>query len=166
MADPTNPNQVGALGALADSLAALVEQSAALHTDVGAAEKARTKANRINTGVLAVLAAFTALLLVVAFQNNRIAGQAQQTNRQVADCTTAGGTCYEQGTKRTAAAIADLVLASVYVAECSRLHPGESGPVFDTAVEECVAARLSAAKPLPAPTVSPSLPSPRPSSSG
>lgn len=165
MADPsTNPPAVpSVITDLRADLAAVLAESAALRVDVHTAEAARTKANRINTGVLAVLAVFVGLVLVVAFQNTRIATQEQRVNEQIADCTTAGGTCYELSNVRTRAAISQIVLASVYVAECARLHPGESGPAFDAALEQCIAAKLAAAAPLP--TVSPPAAGPSPSPS-
>jgi hypothetical protein len=86
------------------------------------------------------------MVLGVAWQNNQIAMQVRDTNARVADCTTAGGACYREGQRRTGAAVGDITRASVYVAECARIRPGESGPVYDAYLEQCVAEKLEAAR--------------------
>jgi hypothetical protein len=141
---------------LRDSLADVVDESRALRGDIHSAERARRRSNRINLGVLGVLITLVALLLAVTWQNNRLAHQVSETNTRIADCTTAGGKCYEDGRARTGAAISDIIRAQVFVAECARLWPGESGPAFDRKMEACVAERLAAASARPSPSPAPS----------
>ena len=147
-----------ALNAVAETF---TEESRRLRIDVHAAEEARRRASRINIGLLVLLSALVALLLMVTWQNNLLARDVRKSSDSIADCTTAGGKCYEQSGRRTGNAIADIIKAQVYVAQCSRLRPGQSGPVFDKEIEQCVAERLAAAdkarkpQPGPSPAVSP-----------
>jgi len=119
------PTATGTLqAALSDVADRFADEARALRGDVHASEVSRRRASRINIALLAVLAVLAALLLWVSVQN-------RQLNNRIADCTTAGGRCYEESGARTGKAISDLIRAQVYVAQCSRLHPGESGPEFD-----------------------------------
>lgn len=135
-------------------LAALLTESATLRHDVGQAEVARRRATVINAVVLAVLAAFVGAMLVMGWQVN-------QTNRQVADCTTPGGRCYESGRARTDEAVSSILRVSIYMAECARLYPDVSGPEYDRLLEACVYQRLTAAS-----GQTPTLPLPSPSRGG
>lgn len=171
------PARTGPAQGLAPQLALLIGESQALRGDLNSAETARRQAEaahrrtgRINLAVLGVLAVFVLLLLINAVQNNRLTHQLATTNRQIADCTTAGGKCHEEASGRTGAAINDIIRAEIFMAECSRLFPGESGPVFDRHLEQCVTARLAgphltpptAPVPAPAPAPSTSVPAPSP----
>ncbi len=146
-----------AVAALRESLTAVVVATEALRSDVTAAETARRRTGRINLGLIGMLVGLVALLLAIGYQNNRLVRGQKRTNERIADCTTAGGTCYEQGRERSSGAIAAIVRISVYVTECGRLWPGESGPDFDRKLEKCVADRLAAdvAKAQPGPSTSP-----------
>lgn len=148
MAEP-----MGSVDELKRSLADLIEESQALRTDVKSADKTRAqenevrrKENRINLALIGMLAIFVLMVLGVAWQNNQIASSTADTNRRIADCTTAGGQCYEDGQRRTAVIVGDITRASVYVIECTRLRPGESGPAYDAFLEQCVAEKLEAAR--------------------
>ncbi len=134
----TDPSTPRGSSALADLLAAVKAESEQLRADVHRAEEARRRANRINTVLLLV-----AVVLVAAA--GLVGWQVKATSDRVADCTTAGGTCYEEGRERTGAAIATLTRISIYVSQCGRLYPGESGPEFDAKIERCVADRLAQA---------------------
>lgn len=146
--------------ALRGSLSDLIEESKRLRVDVHGAEEARKRASRISLGVLALLCLFVLMLLAVAWQNNQLAHQVNETNLQLADCTTPGGKCYEEGRKRTSAVLADVIRAQIFMAQCARLYPNEAGPTYDRKLEHCVYERLAtpAAKPSPSPSpmVSPS----------
>jgi hypothetical protein len=166
MTEPDRPPLLG-VAALSDSLKALIAESVALRTDVAAAERARLHAERArrreNQIGLVLIGLSAVLMLVVAgigWQGYQIARDTRATNEKVVDCTTPGGVCYQQGQARTGQAVDAVLKASVFVAECSRLRPGDSGPVFDAALEQCVAAKLSSHRPgtpvpTPAPTPSP-----------
>lgn len=160
---PVSPALSPSVSALRTSLTDLIKESQALRTDVHSAEAARRKATAVNLGLLALLVLFVGLLIVVTWQNNRLVEKVDNTNSTMADCTTPGGKCYEDGRRRTGAAIGDIVWASVYMNQCARLYPDESGPSYDRKLEACVTKRLQEAaqgrqpaSPSPAPTVSPS----------
>jgi hypothetical protein len=152
--------------------AALIAESQALREDVHTAEAARkrqvttqTRQNRISTAILFVLLVFVIMALVIAWQGNRTIAQTRETNQRMVDCTAPGGRCYEEGKARTGSAINAILRADVFVSECSRLRPGESGPAFDQFLEACVGQRLAAAAaadPLPAPSATSSAPSTAP----
>lgn len=151
MTGPVKPTPRGeeVVTALKTSMAALVAESQALRSDVHRAEQARKRANQINAVVLGVVALFVAALAVIGYQ-------VSVTNQRMVDCTTPGGRCYQQGQQRTAAAVGDVLRVSIYMAECSRLLPGESGPDFDRKLERCVFEKLAADdKTNPVPQVSP-----------
>lgn len=136
------------------SLSALIAESQALRQDVHGAEVARKRANQINLGVLGLLALFVALLVAIGWQNNQVIQRVDETNDQVASCTTPGGACYEQGRTRTDGAVSAVVRISIYVSQCGRLYPGESGPEYDAKLQKCVMDRLAQAQAAAAPTPS------------
>jgi hypothetical protein len=139
---------------LRTQLEALIAESQALRSDVHSAEVARKRANQINFGVLALLALFVALLVAIGWQNNQLITQVSATNRTMADCTTPGRDCYEQGRARTEGAVSAVVRISIFVSQCGRLWPGESGPEYDRKIEACVLDRLQKAQAGPAPSSS------------
>lgn len=147
---------------LRQSLAELIGESQALRTDVNAAEQARTKASRLNLMMLVALCVPILLLLALAWQNNRLARELHDTNERIADCTTVGGKCHTEGGRRTAGAIQAVIDAELFIAQCARLYPNESGPTYDRKLENCVADRLAAVTPLPTPTA---VPAPQPTTS-
>ncbi len=137
------------------SLSALIEESQALRGDVRSAEDARKRASHINLGLLGLLILFVGLLVAIGWQGNEAIQANRETNRRMADCTTPGGKCYEEGRQRSNAAIQDILRVSIYMSECARLYPGESGPEYDKKLESCIYERLAApAKPVPAPAPS------------
>lgn len=150
---------------LRKSLAELVAESQALRTDVHAAEQARTKATRLNLMVLVALCVPILLLLALGWQNNQLARELHDTNERIADCTTVGGHCYEEGRKRTGSAIQDVISAEIFMAQCARLFPDEVGPSYDRKLENCVAERLAAAVAARATPTPPVTPAPRPTGS-
>lgn len=163
--NPTRPGPPPAqsVETLKASLASLIAESQALRQDVHGAEIARKRANQINVGVLAVLALFVGLLFAVVWQNNQVVRQVSATNAVMVDCTTPGRPCNEQGRQRTEAAVASIARISIYVSQCGRLWPGESGPEYDKKIEACVLERLAKAQHATSVTPSPApVPSPRP----
>lgn len=148
MAGPV-PSMPPAEAELRRQLDSILDEAQRLRGDVHGAEVARKRATKINMVVLAVLAGFVAMLLAIAYQNNQVINQVQSTNNTLADCTTPGHACYEEGQKRTAAAVSALTKISIYVSQCGRLYPGESGPEFDAKIEKCVAERLAKVQPQP-----------------
>jgi hypothetical protein len=153
---PEPPAQGSPAEALRASLESLIAESQALRSDVHGAEVARKRANQINLGVLALLALFVALLIAIGWQNNQVVNQVQQTNDQMANCTTPGRQCYEQGRARTDGAVSSVVRISIFVSQCGRLWPGESGPDYDRKLQACVMERLRLAQAAPQPSAQPS----------
>lgn len=111
----------------ADSLLALIEESRQLRADVRA--KAETQRR---TALVALAGVVVALLMLVAqltilVQNRQRSNETRaliqdnsSTSQQIADCTTAGGKCYEEGTKRSAALIGGLLAAVEEIAVCNK----------------------------------------------
>lgn len=137
--------------AITGHLEDIIQESKALRGDVRQAERARRKAAAFNLAVLVVLAVALLAVGALGWQNNKLAQRQDETNRRIADCSTPGGRCYEEGRTRTSGAIAAVVRISVYVSQCGRLYPGESGPEYDKKLDACVAAKLAAATPGPTP---------------
>ncbi len=131
--------------AITGHLEDIIAESKGLRGDVRDAERARRKANRFALAVLVVLAAALAGVAVLGWQNNQLAQRQNETNRRMADCTTPGGRCYEEGRARTAGAVGAVVQISVFVSQCGRLYPGASGPAYDAKLEACVQQRLAEA---------------------
>ncbi len=143
--------------ALRQSLADLVAESKNLRGDVAKDAAERRRANRLNLAFLAVITGFVLGSVILVWQNNHLSHQVNDLTQQMADCTTPGGNCYTKANERTGSAIADIVRAEIYMAQCARLFPGESGPSYDTKLEACVYERLAdpARKRSPAPSPSP-----------
>ncbi len=150
----THPGVSPGIVALQSSLATVADATNALRADVQAAEKASIRRTRINLVLVGVLVLLVGAVLAIGWQ-------LKQTNDRVADCTTVGGKCYEEGRKRTGEAIRSLTRISIYVSQCGRLWPGESGPEYDKKLERCVADRLAEATnpppvgPQPSPSTDP-----------
>lgn len=164
MANEMNRNQNPAstiADALREALSPLVTESQELRTDMRASDLIQRRRNLINLGVMALIGVLVFWLAVMVYQNNKLSHQLNGVTQQIADCTTAGGKCYEIGSKRTASAIGDIIAANIYMAECARLYPGEVGPAYDRKLERCVYDRLAAAARARAQQTSPS-PSPSP----
>lgn len=166
MANEMGRGQVSVADALRDALSPLITESKALRTDMRASDAIQRRRIMINLGGLAVVGLLVFWLAVMVYQNNQLSQQLNNVTAQIADCTTAGGTCYEQGSSRTSTAIGDIIAANVFMAECARLFPGEVGPAYDKKLEKCVydrltqaAAQRAQASPSPSPSPQPS-PSP------
>lgn len=152
--DRRNP----AVETLRSSLADLIAESQALRKDVKTAEDARRRATAVNLALMGLLTLFVGLLLVVGYQNNQVIHKVNVTNQQLADCTTPGGKCYQQGQVRTGQAISDVIRAEIFMAQCARLYPNESGDAYDRKLEACVFARLAGPTGRPTPTPTPGAP--------
>lgn len=129
---------------VASSLEAVLAESRRIREDAAAERVAQRRFNRIMAGTVAGLLIVVLLLVGVAFQVKR-------TNDAIVSCTTPSGACAKQGKEQTGRAVGDILKASIYMAECARLHPGESGPAFDRFLERCVAEKLAASNASPAP---------------
>lgn len=154
-------NLASGLETMKANLAAVIAESQALRNDVKVAEAGRKRASAIATALLALLVVLVGMGIVITAQNNQTVHKVNEVAQQMADCTTAGGHCYQQGNERYSQAIADVIRAELFMAECARLFPGEVGPTYDAKLESCVYGRLAKAaaeranpprNPLPSPS--------------
>ena len=91
--------------------------------------------------VLGLLVALLAMSTLYSIQRTATLAEAIRENQKsgravldrVNDCTTPGRRCFEQGQKRTASAVGDINLVTIYAASCGSRHPGQ--PVV---VRRCV----------------------------
>lgn len=139
---PASEQLVAALASVVDGFKS---ESAALRADIKSKERERRRETRVLLVLVALLLAVAATVLVVAWES-------YQNNSRIADCTTAGGKCYEEGKVRTGQAITSVLRAQIALGECSRLYPGESGPAYDAKLRACVYQRIQTD---PAPAVKP-----------
>jgi hypothetical protein len=130
------------VGALRQDLRDLIGEAQAVRRDVKHDQEQRRRATRVAMGLAALFAVMIVLILVLAWQNNRIAEDARRTSELLTDCTVPGGKCYEQGSKRTGAAVGAIGRTQLYIVECSRETGEGSGPAWDARFEKCVADRL------------------------
>lgn len=145
---------------LRQSLTDLIAESQALRSDVHKAEAARKRITTISLALIASMIVPLVILLVLVAQNNSISQDTHKTNELIADCTSPGGKCAQEGGRRTGEAIADIIRAEIYMAQCARVFPGLVGPEYDRKLEACVYARLAeaarqraAGNPSPSPTL-------------
>jgi hypothetical protein len=130
----------------------LITESKALRKDIDLDR--RLWRQRIRLGLVlvavAVLLLGGLLSLTVRFEQDRKGRSAaniaelreiQAVNERIADCTTAGGACYERGASRTGDAIAQLARLQIAINLCGR----ESGNDTMAEMERCVAAKSKAA---------------------
>lgn len=172
MSDPQRHPSPPAVAALQRNLDDLVTEARALRIDVSRSEATQRKRNSWFAAGLGVLTIFVGLLLVLAWQGNRLTHQnadvldsVQTTNRFMADCTTPGGRCYQESRARTSEVLADVIRAQIFMAQCARLWPSEAGPDYDRKLSNCVYDRLAKAakdrkddaqqRPSPSPAPSP-----------
>lgn len=149
-----------AVTTLRDDLGKLVDEAQALREDVQRAEKRaardaedRRRATIVGVGALVLvtlalvlMAVFMVILFGAVRQIDSVATRNAALNERIADCSTAGGKCYEEGAKRTGQAIQQLIDSQLYIIECSRELPiaeNPPGPAFDAKFEKCVADRLA-----------------------
>lgn len=145
------PERPGSVTALTELLRAIHALTEGLRADVAKAERARRRANSLNRALLVVA-------IIVGLSVGLIGWQTYRVNATIADCTTAGGRCYEESRSRTTGAVGSIAQISVFVSQCGRLWPGESGEEYDAKLATCVAERIKAAqdaagaRPAPAPS--------------
>ncbi|HEU4542988.1 MAG TPA: hypothetical protein VFR23_17795 [Jiangellaceae bacterium] len=124
---------------LAAALAALVEELRLLRGDVQVEAARRQKVSRITAVFIALLLVICGAVLVVGFQNHQLGKQNRNIGDQIADCTTAGGKCYEEGRRRSANNLDILILSGVYAQTCRDTR----GVDTDAEVVACVKRKLS-----------------------
>lgn len=127
---------------LTETLNNLGDAARALTDEVRADRRARRHRDRRMMALLVVLALLVVALAALGLMNRRTNEQNAELVRQIKDCTTAGGACYERGQARTGSAVAQVVRAQVFIDLCGR-DPGN-----DTAAEmQACVAELAATAP-------------------
>lgn len=113
--------------ALKDLLGTFQAEAAATRAAIDVHENNRRRQNQWALAIISVMAVIMLMVLGILLQNRQKSDQSRQilrnnavVSQQIADCTTAGGECYEQGRKQSAAAIQQLIQSNVIVAACAR----------------------------------------------
>jgi hypothetical protein len=145
----------------ADMLGSLLVESQRLRVDVAEREQRQRRTTKLLAGGVAVALVMLMALIILLVQSRQRGNDTRalirnntSVSQQIADCTTVGGTCYEEGTRRSAALIEQLIAAQVAIENCAETTEGEA------ALRECVARELDTggtggAVPTPAPTKTP-----------
>lgn len=93
-----------------------------------------------------------------SLQNSQIIRNSAVTSQQIADCTTAGGECFERNQRNTVKIMRQLLSSNLYIAQCAKTTN------TDSELEQCVMQRLSDAGLSPSGSVPPAVdPAPTPS---
>ena len=157
------------LNSLGDAARALTEEVREDRTrrivEARAVAAEQRRQNRITVALLAIVAILVIGLMTIGVQNRarssqnaQILRQTARTSAQIADCTTAGGTCYRQGGQRTSDAALMIIRAMIYQNSCAKVTG------TDAEVEQCVLRKLRRsappATPAPAPQRQPVSPAP------
>lgn len=139
------------MNVVSEMIAPLVEEAHQLRAVVQADGAQRRRESRQMMAIVVVALLMVAGLGVLILQdrqrraqNAQILRQNAETSRQIADCTTAGGKCYEQSQRRSAAIVGNMVESNLLIARCAKSTSTAE------ALDACVAAGL--AKPRPAPS--------------
>jgi hypothetical protein len=154
---------------LSETLNNLGDAARALTEEVRADRVRQRRRSVIDTTLLVLVAVLVLALFMIVLQNRArsdenaaILRQTALTGERIADCTTVGGKCYEQGGQRAASAVQMVIRAEIYKDSCSKVE------VTDAAIEQCVLRRLLENPVLPTPTPGPAATgraSPQPSAS-
>lgn len=134
--------------AISELLAPFQQEAAA--TRLAIEDRSRSQ-RRINTwliGFVAVVAVLVVLVLIILIQNRQRSEQTRQViqtnadlSAKIVDCTSVGGTCYEQAQARTRAALGQLIASNKAIAQCARIT------ATDAQLDACVDARLKTVTP-------------------
>jgi len=144
-----------------------------LRTDVHLRAVQQRKATRIALAAMMVALLLLGIQLAILIQNRERANESRalirdnySASQQIADCTTAGGKCYQESSKRSAAAVQQLLLGQKAIALCSQAS--DTTAELDECIDKALAAMMRPAPssspaptPGPVPTPSPS-PAPKP----
>ena len=158
----SDPGRQTANSALTEMLAPLIEEARGLREAVHDDNVQRRRELRRVLVVGVILSVMMLLMLGLFWQNQQRAQQSRQvirqsadTSQRIADCTTPGGQCYEQGSKRTAGA----VNAILYIDVCVARNPQASLDELRACAAK-VAAEDARAHPQPQPEPQPSASTP------
>jgi hypothetical protein len=168
MSHSTQPRDPGLL------LSALIDESRQLREDVADRERRqraetleRERRQRrlialIGVGILIAIVLCTCVVILLVQSRQRgndtraLLRANASVNTQIADCTTRGGTCYEEGARRSAALIRQLLQAQKEMELC-QAKTEQDGPA---ALQRCIDQVLAPL--MPPVTVNPGTPKPTP----
>lgn len=125
----------------------LMDEAHKLREVVEADNEQRKRENRrlLAVGVALVLILGAQLALLVqsrtrSIEYGKILETTSEAQQRIADCTTAGGKCYQEGQQRTGQVMRDLAKFNAYAVEC-----GRDLSRSDAQVEACTVAKIEAA---------------------
>lgn len=101
----------GAERTLTGALTSLADELRHLRTDIRADSKQRRRESLLSIGLALVLVLLMVGMLFVGWQNHSIGDQ-------IADCTTAGGRCYEEGRRRSSEGVDRLIRSNIHLHRC------------------------------------------------
>ena len=164
MTEPT-PGPKPSRTAASDLVQPLTEHVRALTAAVKQDGTERRRQMRWVLGVCSVLLLLLVINVTVLFQNRQRGLQTAEvirnsaaTSQQIADCTNVGGKCYQEGQRRTAAVLVQLLDGYKIVAQCAKVTN------TDDELDVCVDQRLKDAATAASPSA-PATPKPTPSTS-
>jgi hypothetical protein len=129
-------NNLGdAAGALAEEVRADKEQRAIDSAELVARQR---KQNRRVMALLVTVAILVAALTLMAVSNRLLNNQNRSIVERIESCTTVGGECYEQSSRRTGEAAASIIRAGIYTQRCLTENPRAT----DAEIEACVFNRM------------------------
>lgn len=140
---PRNPGEL---------LNALLSESQRLRADVRERERRQRRLMALIAAAVVVCLVLVTSVVVLLVQNRQRGNDTRTllrasiaTNERIADCTTAGGKCYEEGGKRSAALIQLLLQSQKQIALC------QASTDTRNELEKCIDEALEAMTPRPEP---------------
>jgi hypothetical protein len=122
----------------------LLEESRRLRADVVARSETQRKFTRMALAAVVVTIMLLGIQLTILLQNRRTSAETRavirenaSTSQQIADCTTAGGRCFEEGSKRSAERTQGQIRAQTEIAVCQRFSTTEDQ------LRKCVSSALN-----------------------
>jgi hypothetical protein len=133
------------------ALEKLIAESQQLRADMHESQDQQQYRFRWLQIFIGVLIVAVAVLGTLVLQNQRISAQ-------IADCTTAGGACWEESRQRSKNNVSAILNSTIFVAECLQRFPHQ--PTQEQELEACVRRELATNRqPVPPPASVPPAPS-------
>lgn len=159
MSETPNPtrSQPARPGAARETVTELLKPFTAEAAATRAAIEDRSRIqHRINHWLISLVAGIAVaviLMLVILVQNRQRSNQTREvirasadTSAQIADCTTPGGTCFQQSQQRLASAYDYLTWVQVYSMICLRDHPDADAAELKKCIDRSVTSTTAPAK--------------------
>lgn len=164
---PRTAGATAAESALKDLLGTFQAEAEATRSAIELHENNRRKQLRWGLAIMACMAVIMGMVLGILLQNRQKSEQSREILRrngvlsqQIADCTTAGGKCYEEGAKRSGQAVGQLIAAIEEIAVCDKVSG--SGVEVRACVDRALAKLGASTSPAPRASTGVGTPSPTP----